>query len=64
MFYLLKVFSLVFLGEAKDPAREKTPAMVGVVAVLAVLSLAAGILVSYPMKLVNIATTHISWWLK
>ncbi len=64
MVYLLKVFSMVFLGEAKDPAHEKTPAMVGVVAVLAGLSFAAGLLVSYPMKLVNIATTHISWWLK
>jgi len=64
MVYLLKVFSLVFLGEAKDPAHETTPAMVGVVALLAGLSFAAGLLVSYPMKLVNIATTHISWWLK
>lgn len=64
MVYLLKVFSLVFLGEAREPAREKTPGMVGVVAVLAGLSFAAGLLVAYPMKLVNIATTHISWWLK
>jgi proton-translocating NADH-quinone oxidoreductase chain N len=64
MVYLLKVFSLVFLGEAKEPAHEKTPGMVGVVAVLAGLSFAAGLLVAYPMKLVNIATTHISWWLK
>ena len=39
MVYLLKVFSMVFLGEAKEPAPEKTPAMVGVVAVLAGLSL-------------------------
>ena len=38
--------------------------MVGVVAVLAFLSFAAGLLVSYPMKLVNIATSNISWWLK
>jgi proton-translocating NADH-quinone oxidoreductase chain N len=64
MVYLLKVFSMVFLGEAKETAHEKTPGMVGVVAVLAGLSFAAGLLVSYPMKLVNIATTHISWWLK
>jgi len=64
MVYLLKVFSMVFLGEAKDPVPEKTPAMVGVVALLAGLSFAAGLLVAYPMKLVNIATTHISWWLK
>ena len=64
MVYLLKVFGMVFLGEAKEPASEKTPGMVGVVALLAGLSLAAGLLVSYPMKLVNIATTHISWWLQ
>ncbi len=64
MVYLLKVFSMVFLGEAKEPAHEKTLGMVGVVAVLAGLSFAAGLLVAYPMKLVNIATTHISWWLK
>ena len=64
MFYLLKVFSLVFLGEAKHPAPEKTKSMVFVVATLAVLSLAAGLLVAYPMKLVNIATAQMSWWLR
>ena len=64
MFYLLKVFSLMFLGEARHPAPEKTKSMVFVVATLAVLSLAAGLLVSYPMKLVNIATAEMSWWLR
>ncbi len=64
MFYLLRVFALVFLGELKTPAPEKTPSMVGVVASLAVLSVLAGVLVSYPMKLVQMATTHISWWLR
>jgi NADH:ubiquinone oxidoreductase subunit 5 (subunit L)/multisubunit Na+/H+ antiporter MnhA subunit len=64
LLYLLKVFSVVFLGELKNPAPEKTKSMVYVVAVLAVLSLAAGILVSFPMKLVNIATTQMSWWLR
>jgi len=64
MFYLFKVFSLVFLGEPKNPAPEKTKSMVYVVAALAVLSLAAGLLVSYPMKLVNVATTQMSWWLR
>jgi proton-translocating NADH-quinone oxidoreductase chain N len=63
-FYLLRVFALVFLGEPKSPAPEKTPSMVGVVALLAVLSVLAGLFVSYPMKLVQMATTHISWWLK
>lgn len=64
MFYLLRVFALVFLGEPKIPAREKTPSMVGVVAILAGLSVLAGLLVTYPMKLVQMATTHISWWLR
>jgi proton-translocating NADH-quinone oxidoreductase chain N len=64
MFYLLKVFSQVFLGEAKAPAPEKTRSMVFVVALLAFLSLAAGLLVSIPAKLTEAATTHISWWLR
>ena len=64
MFYLLKVFSMVFLGEAKHPAPEKTPSMVFVVALLAVLSLAAGLFVSTPAKLAGIATKNLSWWLK
>ena len=64
MFYLFKVFNLVFLGEAKHPAPEGTKSMVYVVAILAVLSLAAGLFVSFPMKLVNVATTQMSWWLR
>jgi len=64
MYYLFKVFSMVFLGEAKHPAPEGTKSMVCVVAVLAVLSLAAGLLVAFPMKLTNIATTQMSWWLR
>lgn len=64
MYYLFKVFSMVFLGEAKHPAPEKTKSMVFVVAALAVLSLAAGLLVAGPMKLANIATAQMSWWLR
>jgi formate hydrogenlyase subunit 3/multisubunit Na+/H+ antiporter MnhD subunit len=64
MFYLLKVFNMVFLGETKEIAPEKTKSMVGVVALLAVLSLAAGIFVSYPDKLTAVATAHIWGWLK
>src|SRR5512137_1533345 len=64
MYYLFKVFSLVFLGEAKHPAPERTKSMVYVVAALAILSLAAGLFVAYPMKLANIATTQMSWWLR
>ncbi|MBN2200246.1 MAG: NADH-quinone oxidoreductase subunit L [Candidatus Aminicenantes bacterium] len=62
MFYLLKVFSKVFLGEATETAPEKTRGMVFVVALLAVLSLLSGLLVAYPMKLVETATTSIIWW--
>jgi len=64
MFYLLKVFSQVFMGEAKAPAPEKTKSMVFVVALLAVLSLVAGLFVAYPAKLAEVATAHIGWWLK
>jgi NADH:ubiquinone oxidoreductase subunit 5 (subunit L)/multisubunit Na+/H+ antiporter MnhA subunit len=64
MFYLLKVFSQVFLGEVKSTAPEGTRSMVFVVTLLAVLSLAAGILVAYPMKVAEMATAGISWWLK
>jgi NADH:ubiquinone oxidoreductase subunit 5 (subunit L)/multisubunit Na+/H+ antiporter MnhA subunit len=59
MFYLLKVFSQVFLGEVKIAAPEKTRSMIFVVALLAILSLVAGIFVSYPAKVAEIATTHI-----
>lgn len=64
MFYLMRVFAIVFLGELKIAAPEKTASMVGVVATLAVLSVLAGLFVSYPMKLVQMATTQITWWLK
>jgi NADH-quinone oxidoreductase subunit L len=64
MLYLLKVFSMVFLGEAKTPAPEGTRSMVSVVGLLAFLSLVAGIFVAYPTKIVQAATTHIMWWLK
>jgi len=62
LFYLLRVFSKVFLGEVTATAPEKTRGMVFVVALLAVLSLLSGLLVAYPMKLVETATTSIIWW--
>jgi proton-translocating NADH-quinone oxidoreductase chain N len=64
MYYLLKVFSQVFLGEPREAAPEKTRGMVFVVALLAVLSLVGGLLVAYPMKLVNAVTSSIMWWVK
>ncbi|MRR51435.1 MAG: NADH-quinone oxidoreductase subunit L [Rhodocyclaceae bacterium] len=61
--YLLRLFTMVFLGQPRDGSihahREGTPSMVWVVAVLAVLSLAAGLLVQYPMDLTNIAVRDI-----
>jgi len=62
-FYLLKTFNAVFLGEAKIPAPEQTRSMVFVVLVLTVLSVAAGLFVNFPMKLVTMAVTKITWWL-
>jgi formate hydrogenlyase subunit 3/multisubunit Na+/H+ antiporter MnhD subunit len=59
MFYLFRVFNAVFLGEAKLSIPEKTPGMLFVVIVLAVLSLLAGIFIAYPTSLVNIATSEI-----
>ncbi len=59
VFYLFRLFSAIFLGESKIPTREGTRSMLVVVAGLAGLSILAGILVSYPMQLVNTATLQI-----
>ena len=64
MFYLLRVFSQVFLGEVKAPAHEGTRSMVAVVSILAVLSLVAGLLIAYPSVLAETATAHLMGWLK
>jgi len=64
LFYLFKAFHMVFLGEAKHPAPETSKSMVYVVALLAVLSLAAGVFVAFPMKVISVATTQMSWWLR
>jgi NADH:ubiquinone oxidoreductase subunit 5 (subunit L)/multisubunit Na+/H+ antiporter MnhA subunit len=64
LYYLFRVFHMVFLGAAKRPAPEKTKSMVYVVAVLAVLGLAAGLFIAYPMKLAEVATAQMSWWLR
>ena len=61
--YLLRLFTLVFLGEPRDASihahHEGTPVMVWVVVASAALSLAAGFLVKYPMDLVGVALTDI-----
>jgi NADH:ubiquinone oxidoreductase subunit 5 (subunit L)/multisubunit Na+/H+ antiporter MnhA subunit len=55
--YLFRLFSRVFLGEAKNgaPAHEKSMLMVACVAILAVLSLAGGLLAGWPLQLANTA---------
>jgi len=63
MFYLFRVFSAVFLGEIKSHEKEGSRSMVWVVTTLAILSLLAGLFVSYPMKLVNVTSTEILRWL-
>ncbi len=61
--YLLRLFTLVFLGDARDTTihahREGTPTMVWVVVILAALSIAAGVLVQYPINFVNVAVGQI-----
>jgi NADH-quinone oxidoreductase subunit L len=47
LMYLLRVFSMVFLGVAKIPQKEGSPVMVFSVSTLATLSLASGIFISY-----------------
>jgi NADH:ubiquinone oxidoreductase subunit 5 (subunit L)/multisubunit Na+/H+ antiporter MnhA subunit len=64
MYYLFKVFSAVFMGEAKSDHKEGSFSMVFVVVVLAVLSLLAGLFVAYPTKLANIATGEILRWIQ
>jgi len=54
--YLFRAFALIFLGESKGYlSREGSQLMVFCVALLAVLSLAGGILVSYPVDLIKSA---------
>ncbi len=56
--YLMRVFNLVFLGEAKTTAaREGSPVMVGSVATLAGLSLIGGILIYLPAQFLQ-STMH------
>ena len=53
---MLKSFHLVFMGEPHGEShREGTPVMVGVVAVLAVLTIAVGVLLQLPFDLATVA---------
>lgn len=56
--YLMRLFTLVFLGDLKIDAKEKSPAMVASVVALAALSLAAGVFIAYPSGLARIAVTQ------
>ncbi len=66
MYYLFRIFSAVFMGEAAPASghREGTRSMVFVVVTLAVLSLLAGLFVAYPTKLANIAAGEILRWIQ
>ena len=67
MYYLFRVFSAVFMGDAAPEAaghKEGTRSMVFVVVTLAVLSLLAGLFVAYPTKLANIAAGEIVRWIQ
>jgi len=56
IFYLFRVFNLVFLGESGvSKAREASPIMVTSVAILGVLSILSGILVWYPAKFAQVS---------
>ncbi|NLV30962.1 MAG: NADH-quinone oxidoreductase subunit L [Acidobacteria bacterium] len=56
LLYMLKSFRMVFLGESRGEAHgEGSPVMVGVVAVLAVLTVASGFLLQLPYDLVKVA---------
>ncbi len=62
--YLFRVFNLVFLGEAKVPAREGSVTMITCVAALAALSLIGGIFINYPAEFARVAAQQMLGILK
>ena len=57
--YLLRVFNLVFLGEAKTaPVREGSVLMISCIATLAALSIIGGLFVGYPMEFARTAAVQ------
>ena len=57
--YLFRLFSKVFLGDARGkPAAEGSSLMVACVVTLAVLSLAAGFLAGWPAELAKTAISQ------
>lgn len=58
--YLLRVFNLVFMGQAKtQPVREGSAVMLISVALLAALSLAGGILIYYPSHFLQLTVLQL-----
>jgi len=56
LLYMLKSFHVVFLGQPRGEAHhEGSPVMVGVVAVLAALTVISGFLLQWPYNLANVA---------
>ena len=56
LLYMLKSFHVVFLGQPRGEAHhEGSPVMVGVVAVMAFLTIASGFLLQLPFNLVKVA---------
>jgi NADH:ubiquinone oxidoreductase subunit 5 (subunit L)/multisubunit Na+/H+ antiporter MnhA subunit len=53
--YLMRLFTVVFMGDIKIEAREGTPTMLYAVAILAGLSLIGGFLVRFPNEFIQIA---------
>ena len=59
--YLFRLFSLIFLGEAKSGLpKEGSKLMVFCVALLAFLSIGAGIFISYPTDYVKVAVSQMA----
>lgn len=57
--YLFRIFNMIFMGRAQIAgAREGSPVMVVSVAILAALSLLAGIYINYPSMAARAATTQ------
>lgn len=54
--YLMRVFAMVFLGEEKIAAPERSFGMVACVCALALLSLLAGIFINYPSSIMQNAS--------
>jgi NADH:ubiquinone oxidoreductase subunit 5 (subunit L)/multisubunit Na+/H+ antiporter MnhA subunit len=63
--YLLRLFNLVFLGEPKgSPAKEGSALMVFSVALLAFISLAAGLLINFPTEFIKVGLNQMAGIMK